>query len=56
MLYIVIAAVICFAALGRLEGVREGSIIAALLIGNIIKWYNRIYDRFCRKKTSPADS
>ena len=56
VLYIVIAAVICFAALGRLEGVREGSIIAALLIGNIIKWYNRIYDRFCRKKTSPADS
>ena len=46
VLYIVIAAVICFAALGRLEGVREGSIIAALLIGNIIKWYNRLFSHF----------
>lgn len=40
--YIVIAGVICLIFLGRLEGVREGSIIAAFLVGLIIKGYNRI--------------
>ena len=40
VLYIVIAAAICFIFVGKLEGVREGSIIAAVLIGNIIKLYN----------------
>lgn len=40
VLYIVIAAAICFLFIGKLEGVREGSIIAACLIGNIIKLYN----------------
>lgn len=35
--YILVSAVICYVFLGRLEGVREGSIIAAVLIGNIIK-------------------
>ncbi|MBR2560536.1 MAG: hypothetical protein IKE31_00140 [Eubacterium sp.] len=49
VLYIILAAIICLAAIGRLEGVREGSIIAALLIGNIIKLYNRIYDHVVRK-------
>ncbi len=36
VLYIAAAAVICFIFIGKLEGVREGSIIAAVLIGNII--------------------
>ena len=45
VLYIVLAAIICFVFLGKLEGVREGSIIAALVIGNIIKIYNAAFDR-----------
>lgn len=35
--YIAVSAAICFIFLGRLEGVREGSIIAAILVGMIIK-------------------
>jgi len=35
--YIASSAVICLVFIGRLEGVREGSIIAAILVGNIIK-------------------
>ena len=31
--------------LGTLQGVREGSIIAAVLVGSIIKVYNRIFDK-----------
>ena len=45
ILYIVISALICLVFLGRLQGVREGSIIAAVLVGNIIKVYNRIFDK-----------
>jgi len=49
ILYIVIAALICIVFLGRLEGVREGSIIAAVLVGLIIKMYikldSTIHDR-----------
>ena len=43
VLYIAAAAAICFIFIGKLEGVREGSIISALLIGNIIKLYDRIF-------------
>ena len=46
MLYIAAAAVICLLFLGKLEGVREGSIIAAILVGNIIRFYNRVYEMF----------
>ena len=45
VLYIAMAAVICLVFLGRLEGVREGSVIAALVIGTIIKLYNALFDR-----------
>ena len=45
ILYIVISALICMVFLGRLQGVREGSIIAAVLVGSIIKVYNRIFDK-----------
>ncbi|WP_256374533.1 YczE/YyaS/YitT family protein [Butyrivibrio sp. LC3010] len=45
ILYIVISALICLVILGRLQGVREGSIIAAVLVGSIIKVYNRIFDK-----------
>lgn len=54
VLYIVIAAAICFIFVGKLEGVREGSIIAAVLIGNIIKLYNSLYNKLTRKKTQTA--
>ena len=45
VLYIALAAVICLVFLGRLEGVREGSVIAAPVIGTIIKLYNALFDR-----------
>lgn len=45
ILYIVISALICMVFFGRLQGVREGSIIAAVLVGSIIKVYNRIFDK-----------
>ena len=45
ILFIVISAVICLVFLGRLEGVREGSVIAALLIGNLIKIYNWLFSK-----------
>ena len=50
VLYIAAAAVISFAFIGKLEGVREGSIIAAILIGNIIKLYNYLFIRLFQKK------
>lgn len=54
VLYIVVAAAICFIFIGKLEGVREGSIIAAVLIGNIIKLYNSLYNKLTRKKPQTA--
>lgn len=54
VLYIVVAAAICFLFIGKLEGVREGSIIAAVLIGNIIKLYNSLYNKLTRKKLQIA--
>ena len=54
VLYIVIAAAICFIFVGKPEGVREGSIIAAVLIGNIIKLYNSLYNKLTRKKLQTA--
>ena len=55
VLYIVIASVICFLFIGKPEGVREGSIIAALLIGNIIKLYNRLFERITRNRTAKTE-
>lgn len=43
ILYILISAAICMAFLGKLAGVREGSIIAAVAVGSIIKLYEKIY-------------
>ncbi|MBP3360726.1 MAG: hypothetical protein J6N52_07740 [Clostridia bacterium] len=51
VLYIIAAAVICLLFLGKLQGVREGSIIAALLIGNIIKFYNRLFEKLTKKSS-----
>ncbi len=54
VLYIIAAAVICLLFLGKPEGVREGSIIAALFIGNIIKLYNRLFERLTKKSSENA--
>ena len=45
VLYILLSGTISLVFLGKLAGVREGSVVAALLIGNIIRIYNRIFDR-----------
>lgn len=49
ILYIAISAVICLVFIGKLEGVREGSIIAAFAVGSIIKAYNFVFDKVCRR-------
>lgn len=43
--YITLSAIICMSCLGRLEGVREGSIVAAVLVGLLIRLYNRIFNK-----------
>ena len=48
VMYILISAVICLVFLHRLERVREGSIIAALTVGNIIKMYDAAYGKMRR--------
>lgn len=48
--YISVAAIICLVFMGRLEGVREGSIFAAIMVGNIIKVYNFIYNKMTERK------
>jgi uncharacterized membrane protein YczE len=50
ILYIVAAAVICFLFTGKLDGVREGSIIAAVVVGNIIKLYNFLFDKLFKRE------
>lgn len=50
ILYILISAGICLLFLGKLAGVREGSIIAAVAVGNIIKLYEKIYTRLTDTK------
>ena len=47
--YIVVSGIISLVFLGKFAGVREGSIIAALLIGNIIRFYNRTWDKYVKK-------
>lgn len=45
IIYIELSAAICLIFLGRLEGVREGSVIAAVAVGLIIKLYNFLFDK-----------
>lgn len=47
--YISIAVIICLVFIGKLEGVREGSIFAAIMVGNIIKVYNFIYNKMTER-------
>lgn len=48
--YIAAAAIICFVFIGKLEGVREGSIISAIVVGNIIKFYNFVFNKLTKKE------
>ena len=50
VIYIALSAIICLVFLRRLEGVREGSIIAAIFVGNIIKLYDFGYKKIIRKQ------
>ncbi len=50
ILYIAVSAVICLIFLGKLQGVREDSIIAAILVGTIIKGYNKVFDIIVKKQ------
>lgn len=43
IIYIALSVIICLVFLGELKGVREGSIIAAVAVGLIIKLYNLIF-------------
>lgn len=47
--YILVSVAICMIAFGKMLGVREGSIFAAIVIGNIIKLYNRIFDNISKR-------
>lgn len=40
--YIFVSVIISLACTGQVQGVREGSVIAALSIGLIIKWYHHL--------------
>ena len=55
---VVMAALLSFLFLGRVIGVREGTIVAALLIGNCSKWFSRRYssvlNRYCHKGSTSA--
>ena len=50
IIYIALSAVICLVFLGKLKGVREGSIIAAVAVGLVIKLYNLIFDKLKSRK------
>lgn len=54
VLYILLAGAVSLIFTGKLQGVREGSVIAAVLIGNIIKLYNSAFDHIM-KKPEPTD-
>lgn len=45
VMYIAVSALLGILFLGGLKGVREGSIIAAVVIGNLIRFYNRVWNR-----------
>lgn len=50
IIYIALSAVICLLFLHKLEGVREGSIIAAVAVGNIVKLYNFLFAKLKKQK------
>ena len=54
ILYIAASVGICLLFIGKLQGVREGSIVAALLVGMIIRFFNSQFDRIFGKKADPC--
>lgn len=55
IIYIALSAVICLIFLKRLEGVREGSIIAAVAVGSFVKIFNRIFEKIKSNKKAGMD-
>ena len=60
IVYIVLSAVICLIFIGELKGVREGSIIAAIAVGSIIKLYHLLFGKikcicnnYCKSQKQP---
>ena len=60
IVYIVLSAAICLIFIGELKGVREGSIIAAIAVGSIIKLYHLLFDKikcicnkYCKNQKQP---
>ena len=60
IVYIVLSAVICLIFIGELKGVREGSIIAAIAVGSIIKLYHLLFgkikcicNKYCKSQKQP---
>lgn len=51
--YISLSALICLIFLGELRGVREGSIVAAILVGTLIKLYNFIFSKVLKLSEPP---
>ena len=49
---IALAAAVCLIFLGELAGVREGSIIAAVAVGMIIKLYNRLFEKLVSRRSA----
>ena len=54
--YIAASVAICLLFTGELSGVHEGSIVAALLVGTIIRFFNDQFDRIFGKKTTAGMS
>lgn len=50
ILYIATAVLICLVFLHKLQGVREGSVIAAVLVGNLIKLFDRLWQKIRAKR------
>lgn len=55
VVYIVVSVIISLAFTGKIEGVREGSVIAAISIGLIIKWYLHLESKNKYDKREFAD-
>ncbi|MBQ9227440.1 MAG: hypothetical protein IJ168_01305 [Eubacterium sp.] len=56
VIYIALSAVICLVFLGKLEGVREGSIIAAVAVGSLVRLYNRLFTKLKKSNKTVSQS
>lgn len=46
---VLVGTVLCFLFLGRLAGIREGTVITALLVGRIMGWFRKFLSPLIRK-------